>query len=400
MHVTWSVVALLGASAFAQDGECGVPFGEFELRELVTRSDDALLKDDVVAHGRLFTEFRTRVPCLVGQLPKDAWARLLLNEAIVRRVQGRPWAPLLDVALDAYSDLVVPSYLMQEFSPAPPAQDSGKVLPSDATLFLDGSLIPYVPVLTGEHVVQVWRDRRWRSVYLEDAPVPAEWIAPTVVAAPIETGPVKWKPSSRGTVGAALGPGPGRQFVSVPADWLGDQQAYAFTFGVTSAGVLPIVDLAGVYWDAAFGAQVVSLRDGTDGVWGLDRPTVIPQVFVGPTVVLEEVTVGVGGGFVTLPRYEGEIPIVGWYPMPDVAVTVRRDRADFGVDAGVTPAALHAGLSAGSLSDTERDVALRVGVDADLGVAWLREEEPGARQASALLFVTAIRLDAAWGRDR
>jgi hypothetical protein len=49
------------------------------------------------------------------------------------------------------------------------------------------------------------------------------------------------------------------------------------------------------------------------------------------------------------------------------------------------------------LSDTERDVALRVGVDADLGVAWLREEEPGARQASALLFVTAIRLDAAWG---
>jgi hypothetical protein len=386
-------------AAAQEDGTCSVPFTEFELRTLVSRSDEALLTDDAAAHGRLFTEFRQRVACLEGQLPEDAWARLLLNEAIVRKVQGKAWIPLLDTALDAWSDLVVPPYLLEQFSPAPPLPASGVKLPLDGALFVDGVLAPAVPALAGEHVAQMWRDGRWHTRYLDNEQVPNVWLVPRAVAV-VDAGPERWSPASRGSVGAILGPSLTRQFVSEAADWLGNQQGGALWLGLVSTGVAPLAGSAGVYWDAALDAQLVGLRKGTTGELQFDTTRFAPSGFVGPAAILEEFTVGVGGGLCSVLHYEGESPVVRVYPQPDVSLTLRKDRADFSVNGGLTPSALHAGMGAGSISDTDRPLVLRVGIDADLGLAWLTEEPPGDRKASALAFVTAFRLDAAWGRDR
>jgi hypothetical protein len=388
------------AAALAQDdGGCSVPFTEFDLRALVARSEDALMRDDALGHERLFAEFRSRVPCLDGQLPKDAWSRLLRGEAIVRRVRGEPWIPLLDTALAIYSDLDVPPYLLEQFSRLPPVPPSTEPLAPDAALFVDGVLVGAVPTLTGEHVVQVWRDGRWRSAYVQDAPVPTAWIAPAA-AVVVDEGPARWKPSSRGTFGALLGPSIGRQLVEDPAEWLGDQRQVGVWAGATTTGVVPVAGPGGAYWDVALAAQLLSVRKGTDDRWGLDPAGFLPSAWLGPAVVLEDVSVGVGGGGFALLHYEGEEPVTSFYPQPDVSLAVRRDRADFAVNAGLTPAAMHAGMAVGSLSDTERPLVLRVGVDVDLALAWFTEAPPGDRSASALSLVTAFRLDGAWGRDR
>jgi hypothetical protein len=346
----------------------------------------------------LFSEFVTAVPCLEGQLPKDAWARLLRSEAIVRRVQGKPWMPLLDTAVGIWSDLEVQPYLLELFERQPVAGTTGVPIPDDAVLFVDGVLVAAVPEIRGEHVAQVWRDGRWRTAYLVDAPIPAAWLAPD--AAPVDTGPKTWSPASRGTVGASIGPSFGRQLVEDPADWLGDQRQLGGWTGAVTTGVLPIAHQAGVYWDASVAAQLLSIRKGTTDEWGLDPARLLPAVYAGPALVLEDVTVGVGGGGFLALQYVGEQSEVVAYPQPDVSVTVRQGRADVAVNAGATAAAMHAGLGVGSIASTEKALVLRVGVDADLGLGWFTEEPPGTRPASALTLVTAFRVDAAWGRDR
>lgn len=380
--------------------ECGVAFGEFEVRSLVERSEDALLRDDALAHARLFEEFVDRVPCLDAQLPKDAWARLLRGEAIVRRVQGKSWIPLLDTALHVWADLDVPPYLMEQFSPLPSLPRTDTPIPKGAVLFVDGVLAPVVPALSGEHVVQVYRDGAWRSAWVEDGGIPAELLAAEEVAAPVDTGPTRWEPASRGYVGAILGASVGRQMVEDPAEWLGDHQQLGLWAGAVSSGVAPLADRAGLYWDAALQAQLVSFRKGTSGLWGLDPARFLPAAYVGPAAVLEDISIGVGGGGFAALHYEGEAPVVVYFPQPDVSFTIRRGPADVAVNAGITPTAMHAGFAAGSISDTERPLVLRVGVDADLGIGWFREAPPGDRPATVVTLLTAFRLDAAWGRDR
>lgn len=394
-----SLLSLAAAALAQDDAGCGVPFTEFDLRALVEQSDAAMLDDDALAHSRLFTEFVTRVPCLDAQVPKDALARLLLNEAIVRRIQGKPWMPVLDTALDIWSELPVPDYLRSQFSPLPPPAPAEVELPADVALFVDGVLLPAVPALAGEHVVQTWRDRRWRSVWVDDAPVPPAWIAARKEVV-VDTGPARWKPASRGTFGGSIGPHVGRQFVSEPREYLGDQQQYALAVGIGTTGVVPVVDNVGVYWDATFATQVVAGRRTAKLDWTLDGPRVVPDAVLGPAVVLEDVAFGLGGGVVQALYYQGEDAFNRWLPQVDAMVVLRQDRTDFGARIGGWVNGMHGTLSVGSVSATDRPVTLRVGVDGDLVVALLTEAAPGTRSASALDLTTTFRVDAAWGRDR
>lgn len=395
------IVAFWFASARAQD--CAQPLSELEFRALVRESKEAIFRDDVLTHRRLFGELAERVPCLTGQLPKDAWAELLVSEAIVRNATGGDWQAPLATALAVFPDLAaVPEYLMEQYAPGPPARATGAPIPSDATLFVDGVLVAAVPELQGQHIVQVWRDGRWRSAWSDSAPVPAEWLipkAPDVVT--VQAGDDGASPRGRGALGVAVGFALGRQMVEDPGSYLADGRQLSGLFGIASHGVQPIVQNGGGYWDVTLPAAVPTVRSSSvEGGTVFDgSPAFLPTVDAGAAWVGRTVHAGLGAGFFGLRRVEGDRVLTAWYPQPDLRVGLRSPKADFEVAGGATPSAGH-GLVRGGWSFGEpKALAVRLGFDARLGAAWLFEAPPGDRRASLLQIGLLGRIDAAWGRN-
>ncbi|MCB9683929.1 MAG: hypothetical protein H6738_01755 [Alphaproteobacteria bacterium] len=397
--------------AAAQDLPCSVPLTRFDVRTMSEHSSDAIARDDALSHRRLFDELVSRTSCLDHPIDPDAWASLLLDEALVRKATGGDWERPLDTAMNAFPALDLPPFLRDVYSPLPRPTPSGLTIPDDAALFVDGVLVRAVPILSGDHVVQVWRAGNLRSAFLEDGDqVPADWLTPAekeVVEVVREE--VAFVPYAHGMIGGGVGPTLGRQMVQNPAEFLGGQEQYGGSLTVSASGLVPVAGPGSVFWDADLAVLVPSVRRGTTDEFNVDRVGWLPQAWVGGAAMFEELTVGVGAGFATLLRYEGEEPVVTWLPQPHVLLGVLQGRRDFEVSAGVSPAALHGRVRAGALLADPGSATMRLGVDTQLGLGWFTEGSPEdatsaeldrVRRATDLQWTLLGRLDVAWGRDR
>lgn len=395
MFVSWLVVV-----SHAQD--CATPFGEFELRGLVDASEGALFNDDTLTHKQLFAEFTSRVPCLDHQVPKDAWAQLLLDEAIVRLTAKATWQPLLEAALQIFPDLKVPKYVLDQYVRPPPQKYTDTTIPPDVTLFVDGVLQPRVPVLFGEHVVQIWRDGRWRSVFLDgSAPFPAEWLVPKPKeVVEIEKVDGDWRSAGRGAVGVGFGVLVANQFVEGEGTYLPDARLIGGLGVLASHGFQPVSSSPGVFWDAALRLGVPSVRS-VGGTATFDTsPEVLPNGYFGPALVFENSAFGVGGGVFVLQKVEGGIPISSVYPQAHLTAEGRSGRGTFAVAGGFSPSAAHGGMRGGWVLTRIAPVSFQFGFDTQLDVVWFTEAPPGDRTASVVQLGVLGRIDLVWGADR
>jgi hypothetical protein len=388
------------ATAHAQD--CATPFSEFEVRALVDASEGALFNDDLLTHKQLFAEFVRRAPCLNQQLPKDAWAQLLLDEAIVRFTAKGVWQPLLETALQIFPDLEVPKYLRDQHV-RPADQKYGEApIPEDATLFVDGVLQPRIPLLVGEHVVQVWRDGRWRSVYLDGAtPFPAEWLVPKPKEViEVEKVDGAWVPVGRGAVGVGFGVLVTNQFVEGEGTYLPDARLIGGSTVVSSHGFQPVSGTPGVFWDGSLRIVVPSVRR-LGGTPTFDTsPDLLPIGYFGPALVLENSAFGLGGGAFVLQKVEGGVVYPGVYPQVHVTAEGRSGRGTFELGGGFSPSAAHGSMRGGWVLTDVEPLSVQFGFDTNLDVVWFTEAPPGERGASVLQLGGLARIDVVWGADR
>ena len=99
-----------------------------DVERLAEASAQALLTDDSTTHRRDWLDLKEGLPCLRGQLPKDAWASLLVSEAIVRNALGEDWLEPLDTASAIAPDLPgLPQFMRDQYTAAaPPAPKIGR----------------------------------------------------------------------------------------------------------------------------------------------------------------------------------------------------------------------------------------------------------------------------------
>lgn len=390
--------------------DCAQPFTDLDLQQIVDLSDRALDDGDALAHKRLWIEFVGRVPCLEGQIARDGWARLLVNQAVVsKKVTGGDWSAMLSTALRTWPLVEVPRSVLDEHAPLPPPESLPAPIPRDATLLVDGVIVATVPVLSGDHVVQLWRGGTWTSAYLTGSQqVPEEWLAaePERAAPEVVTERAPWTPIGRGMVGVAIGVGVDQQMVDgPPGTWLGESRTFSATWTLATSGAWPVAENLGAFWDGRLLARVPTVRI-PEPIEGLDRElrsdterlALVPRIYAGPALVFEAVEVGAGAGLSALRQVVGEEASWRYYPQPHAMAGVRSGRADASVGAGLTTTALHASMGAGWLMTPPRVLSWRLGVDAALESAWFYEGPPGDRHATVVQLGFLVRLDAVWGR--
>lgn len=392
---------------------CARAFEEPVLRAMVKGSSDALSNDDPLGHKKMYSQFVAMVPCLRSQLPKDAWARLLINEAIVRRATQDPyWRAPLSTAMAIYPDLdAVPDYIARDYVPSPPPVPRAEPVPGDAALFVDGVLQEVVPVLSGEHILQLWRDGAWQSLHVIDQQIPDAWLVerPREVVT-VAADPEVWAPVGRGTLGVTFGLGVVNQLVEDPGlppgeieawTFLADAQQLAPVVGLASAGVQPIASTGGIFWDASVPLAIPKIyTQASGGGFAVDSTaSVVPVIHGGAAAILEDLHFGIGGGVVRVLKLEGDDILGVWLPQPHVSLGLRGERSDFTVGGGATNTAAHGLLRGGwVIGPTDHPISWRMGFDAHAGIGWFFEAPPGERQASVIQIQAAARLDMAWGR--
>lgn len=381
---------------------CPVPFTEYDVRAISSESKRAVFRDDAVSHKRLFTDLVRQVPCLDHQLSKDAWAVLLLDEAIVRNVAKADWQGVLTTAMSIFSDLEAPQYMLDAWERGAKQVYGEGVIPPDATLFVDGVLQSRIPLLTGEHIVQVWRDNRWRSVFLDGVtPFPSDWLAPkpkevVYVEAPDES----WQPTGRGSVGVEFGVLVSNQLIDEPGTYLADAGRVGGSAGIAAHGVQTFGAVVGAFYDARLRLVVPSVLQFA-GTPAFDAaPLVLPSGYLGPSLILERVHAGIGGGVFQTQKVEQGIPDTLTLPQVHLAVGARQGRGAFDVGGGLSPTAAHASMSGGWILTKVAPLSWRLAADATLEALWLSEEEPGTRHATVLQVAGVARLEAVWGADR
>jgi hypothetical protein len=401
---------LLLQAARAQDPGCAEALHEHELRAMVKRSTEALFDDKPQGHNLVYEELAARIGCLDHQLPKDAWAQLSLNEAIVRYVSREDWQPILSRALEIFPDLEdVPDYLLREWVRPPAPRYNRLPVPPDATLFVDGVLTARVWELTGEHVVQVWRDGRWSSALLRPGdPFPEAWLAPRPKEIlTVEATDERWQPSGRGGLGLGFGVWVSNQMVEDIGNYLPDASAVGGSSILGAHGAQPIAGSGGIFYDGTLRIVAPSVRRvaGTPTFDG--SPEVLPAGYAGPAGVFEHNHVGIGFGGFALQTIEGGEVLTRFFPQPHLSVGNRAGRASFEFGGGLSPSAAHGTLRAGwvltgaeEASERTSPLDLQFGVDSNLDLAWFSEAPPGDRRASVLQVSIAGRIDLAWGADR
>jgi hypothetical protein len=403
-----ALAALLSAGVAGAAEECGVSLGDPDVRALAKLSSQAIFDDDPVTHKRVYGELVRLVPCLDHPISREVWATVLLDEAIVRYVGKEPWEAVLATALAVHPGLErVPQYLLDGFTRPPPTTYADVPVPADAALFVDGVLVPRAPLFdpasTEVHLVQVWRDGRMRSRYLEPGiPFPSEWLEPK----PIEVIEIEkidddvWTPAGRGAVGLGFGVLVSSQLVEDPGTWLADASLTGGATTLSVAGFQPVGGPGGAFYDARLRLVVPGIRT-IAGESGIESdPVALPSLWLGPALVLEQVAVGFGGGVAQVQKVEGGVATTLTLPQPHVVVSGRQGRGTFAVSGGASPSAGHAGMAGGWVLSELAPLSWRLGFDATFDAAWLKEQPPGVRTATVLQLAVLARFEGVWGADR
>lgn len=239
------VAAWLGGSS-AHAAPCEHATTPVELVELEARSRSAIEADDAGGHHRAMDEVARRVRCLEGPIPQGIWARLLVNEAMVRLSEQRVWEPILATAFAVDPGVTdVPDFLRDAFDGRAP--DSAGPVPEGVTVWVDGHLATAIPAPEGLHVVQARTDDGWSSVLLRDTEVPAALLQPPETPPEPRAAAVPWV-SFHGVAGG----GTWTQRVEAPGTFLADTREILRTLGVGSLGHVhsPEGLGLGLAWDA------------------------------------------------------------------------------------------------------------------------------------------------------
>ena len=207
------VVLLMGS--FARAADCA-PLPEAGLRDLVAEAKAAVDRDDLVSFAEARRNLFHDLPCLEGPLPVDAWARFLLDEAVVGYALGEGWEAPLGTAL-TLTDLPraeLPQELRDWVAVPRPAVGAGSL--AEGAFLLNGRLLDSVPDLTGVHVVQRQEGGLWTTRVLRDTPFPDDWRAPAVVPAPapVPLPPVAHPSRQEGPTAASRSSPPGSRWPS------------------------------------------------------------------------------------------------------------------------------------------------------------------------------------------
>jgi hypothetical protein len=392
----WAIAGISLACAQVARADC-IPLTENDVRTIAKASADALLSDDTTTHRHGWLEFLERFPCMQGQLPKEAWASLLVSEAIVRNALGENWLEPLDTAVGAWPEVPgIPDFLRDQYvagDPTPPLPH--RLVRPGATLFVDGVLVAAPPRLTGLHAVQLLDAGTWTDRILHDEPIPADWL----VSDEAPVAPADTALHGRGSFSLLVGLGTVTQSVADSGTYFGDAAQTGVLTGVTLIGVEPVPGLHGfaVGWDLRGGAQVASLATSASGerTFSAD-PLPLPDLYGTIGWMGRGFAVEAGGGASRLwvTTADGLTPY--FYPQPPAALEIFGKRADFAFGGGATPSAAHLRIHGGSAVSSHRGLGLRLGVDASTMVAWFEEVAPGTRTASVVSFGLGGTLGIAW----
>ncbi len=377
LSVGWAPAAQAACTALTEN----------EVRAIAEQSANALLTDDTTTHRRGWGELQDGFPCLQAQLPKEAWASLLVSEAIVRNALGEDWLQPLDTALEAWPDAPgIPDFLREQYVARDPAQPvPHRLVRPGATLFVDGVLMARPPQLSGLHAVQLLENGYWTNLILVADPIPLAWLVSDEAPPPPPKPPI----TGRGSLSLAVGLSTVSQSVSVPGTFFGDTGQTGVLTGVTLIGVEPIPSAGGfaVGWDLRGAVQVASIAtDASRERTFSPSPLPVPDGYlsVGWMGRGWAILGGAGASRSWVTTAEAIAPYV--YPQPHLAVDIFSKRADFGFGGGATPSAAHLRMHGGSAVTAKDGFGLRFGVDASAVFAWFDEAPPGARTASVVSF--------------
>src|SRR5262245_31709559 len=134
----------------ARAADCA-PLDDAGVRALVAEAKDAVDRDDLIAFAETRRRLFQELPCAADPLPVDAWARFLLDEAVVAYALGEPWESALGTALSLAPELPrgdLPEAL-RDWHPGPVPAASGPL--ASGEYWVDGRGIAAVPELSGLH---------------------------------------------------------------------------------------------------------------------------------------------------------------------------------------------------------------------------------------------------------
>ncbi|MCB9674428.1 MAG: hypothetical protein H6737_04880 [Alphaproteobacteria bacterium] len=363
---------------------CATALTAEELYAMDARSNLAVQSDDPEGHAAVVHELAERVACLEGPIPQGPWARMLVNETIVRYAQQEPWEHVLATALEVDAGVAnVPGFVREAYRA--PDSVAGAAAPAGVRLFVDGRQTDTLPPARGMHVVQRELEDGWHSVLLVDARVPDALLVPP----PQRTVP-GWS-----TVGLLVSAARWSQSPDDPGDFLAAEKAGQTRVGVASHGRVPFLLDArlGLAWDAALGTEIYTadtLADGEPATAESRDLTVRPggSAFVGAGFG-GPVAAVLGGGAVVLRSHTRTADAVHVAPLPWLGVQASGDALDAAAGFGIAPRAWNGSVRAGWSPATR----IRFGVHVDaahMSLAQLGDGAPaGAVRRVGLTQITA-----------
>lgn len=286
---------MLLATLFAPSAGAACALTPDEVTAAAARSEQAVAADDPGTHRRVYRDVVARLPCLDGRLPASAWARLSLDEAIVRFADHQDHREPLSTALRADPGLAVPPFLVDAGLPGPSVHPTPGALRYPTTV--DGARVDGPVLVDGVHVVQVFDPSGTATFVIEGGGLPAGALAapPTTPSpapgsrtggggpwgaitagvgygesAQTDLGPVR---GPRGTVDAwgRVGLSPALGLIATGAGSFGDpvlaDARLAAGFGSARAGVLAGGGLATVWVEDAAGRTLRALPVPAVGAW-------------------------------------------------------------------------------------------------------------------------------------
>ncbi|MCB9683942.1 MAG: hypothetical protein H6738_01690 [Alphaproteobacteria bacterium] len=332
----------------------GCPLSADDIVAASERSASAIAADDAPEHAKTFTALLRDLHCLEEELPREAWARLLLDEAIVSFAEGRDHRTVLAAAHRADPELAIPSFLAR----TPP---STELFRAPGTLrwptTVDGVRVEDPVRLEGVHVVQATTGRGHLTWVVDDGRFPEDALGglPAVGKVRVST---KGSPWGVLTTTGGWAETADRVADGDPALTRGGLVGLAAFGHLTLAGPLGAsAELGSAFGDGALASGRLALTVGTDRVWGW-----------------------AGGAVVSLRQGEDELRRTFWLPQPMLGVAARSpgDRAlDGSLGFGVVPGTWNVDGRIGVAVVPVGPLDLRVGAAANVVTAAFVQEVSG-----------------------
>ncbi len=364
------------------------PLDAAGFREQVATASEALDNDDLPTFGAVYKQLRVEVACFTEPVPRETWARFLVDLAVVEYATGQLWPEPLGTALFIQPTVDrsgTPSEL-QAYRP-PPASLPGSVkLPTDATFYVDGRQVTTVPDLSGVHIIQRLKVR-WDTRFVRNAELPPEWlgvVAPTTVDKTTPGDASVYPPIVIGVV-AGLGTASQASGVDGTDVYVPSLSDAGFHGAVASTGHVPAGPV-GVFWDGALGVAPSGLRGAAYAGLSIGRSVVV------------DIGGGVStAGLVTRPVDDPDVRQTYFVPQARLGlgavVPLGGLNLDLGLAGGGSPSGAHVRVRAGVADGSDAPLSWYGGLEVGDDVAWFVQDGV-ERTITSSGIVAGVRLGA------